>query len=238
MKIITWNCNMAFRLKAGVILKHKPDILVVPECEHPDKLQFSKEAFEPHDILWFGNNQHKGLGIFSYSDYRFKIRKTYNPSLQTIIPVAVHGGQFDFTLYAIWAWNPNDPDGKYVEQIWKALHHYEKHLQREPVILAGDFNSNTIWDKKYRLGNHSHVVQKLEEKKIFSTYHLYHQQEQGKEKHPTLYMYRHKDKPYHIDYCFASAGLAERVKSVEVGKHRFWSRYSDHVPVMVTFQEM
>jgi hypothetical protein len=38
MKIITWNCNMAFRKKADLILAHKPDILIVPECEHPDKL--------------------------------------------------------------------------------------------------------------------------------------------------------------------------------------------------------
>ncbi len=37
MKIITWNCNMAFRKKTDFILAHKPDILLVPECEHPGK---------------------------------------------------------------------------------------------------------------------------------------------------------------------------------------------------------
>jgi len=226
---------MAFRRKAHLILKHNPDILVVPECEHIDKLQFSNSVLSPRDMLWFGNNQHKGLGIFSYGNYRLKLRKTHNPNLQTIIPVSVSGGEFDFTLYAIWAWNPNDPDGKYVEQVWKALQHYEKHLTNKPVILAGDFNSNTIWDKKYRVGNHSHVVQRLAEKNIYSTYHLHHKQEQGKEKHPTLYMYRHKDKPYHIDYCFASAELANKLQSVEIGKHKFWTQYSDHVPVIVTF---
>jgi exonuclease III len=64
MKIITWNCNMAFRKKAAVILAHKPDILIVPECEHPDKLIFNAGIFQPTDVLWFGTNQHKGLGIF------------------------------------------------------------------------------------------------------------------------------------------------------------------------------
>ena len=235
MKLITWNCNMAFRKKAEIILKHKPDILVVPECEHPDKLIFKDDALKPKDSLWFGNNPHKGLGIFSYSAFRFKLRKTYNPRLQTIVPITVTNSQTRFTLYAIWAWNPTDPDGRYVEQIWKALYHYEKHLRNQPVILAGDFNSNTIWDRKYREGNHSHVVKKLEEQGIYSTYHLHHKQEQGKEKHPTLYMYRHKSKPYHIDYCFASSGLTKNLRSVEIGKHRFWTRYSDHVPVMVTF---
>ena len=226
---------MAFRKKAGIILKHKPDILIIQECEQPDKIKFGDTIPSPDSSLWFGNNQHKGLGIFSYNGFRLKLRRTYNPLLKTIIPMAVAGGPFDFTLYAIWAWNPSDPDGRYVEQIWKALHHYDKHLTNKPVILAGDFNSNTIWDKKYRQGNHSHVVKRLEEKNIISTYHLHYKQEQGKEKHPTLYMYRHKDKPYHIDYCFVSAELIDKLQSVEVGRHKFWTQYSDHVPVIITF---
>ena len=62
MKIITWNCNMAFRKKANHILAYKPDILVVPECEHPDKLKFSNDIPKPTDILWFGENKNKGAG--------------------------------------------------------------------------------------------------------------------------------------------------------------------------------
>ena len=237
MKIITWNCNMAFRKKAALILKHKPDIVIVPECEHPDKLIFPGRTKKPSDILWFGNNPNKGLGIFSYSNFRFKLQRNYNPRLQTIIPISVTGGPFDFSLYAIWAWNPTDPEGRYVEQVWKALHHYKRHLAKNNVILAGDFNSNTIWDKLYRTGNHSHVVKWLEEKKIFSAYHLHHKQKQGKEKHATLYMYRHKERPYHIDYCFASAALTDKLESVKVGSHKFWTKYSDHVPLMVNFNE-
>lgn len=233
MKIITWNCNMAFRKKAGIILKHKPDILIVPECEDPGKLKFDDKTIKPSAVLWFGNNPHKGLGIFSYNGYKFTLLKTHNPGLQTIIPIAVKGGSLDFTLYAIWAHNPGDPDGRYVEQVWKAIHHYDKHLTNKTVILAGDFNSNTIWDRPRRIGNHSDVVKRLEEKKIYSSYHLYHRQEQGKEKHPTLYMYRHKDKPYHIDYCFISGDLVPLLHSVRVGGHKFWSQYSDHVPVIV-----
>jgi exonuclease III len=226
---------MAFRKKASIILKHNPDILVIQECEHKDKLV--GHIAQPEDSLWFGNNPNKGLGIFSYNGFRLKLRKTHNPDLQTIIPVLVSGPCPDFTLYAIWAWNPTDREGKYVEQIWKALHHYDKPLTNKPVMLAGDFNSNTIWDRKYREGNHSHVVKRLEEKKIYSTYHFHYKQEQGNEKHPTLYMYRHKDKPYHIDYCFASAGLMKNLKSVEVGRHKRWTKYSDHVPVIVNFND-
>ena len=235
MRIITWNCNMAFRKKADAILAYKPDILVVPECEHPDKLKFGDNTPKPTDVLWFGTNKNKGLGIFSYSDFRFKLRRTHNPSLKTIVPIAVTGGSYDFDLYAVWANNPTDPEGQYVEQVWKAIHHYDKQLTKKRSILAGDFNSNTIWDRKYRAGNHTNVVKYLEEKGIVSCYHVQHKQMQGSEKHPTFYLYKHKDKPYHLDYCFASADIAKRIQSVEIGDHDFWMQYSDHVPVIISF---
>ncbi len=226
---------MAFRKKAGYILKHKPDILIVPECECPEKLIFAENISKPSDTLWFGTNKNKGLGIFSYSNYKFQFLDCHNPELKTIIPIAVTGEEFDFTLFAIWANNPDDADGQYVEQVWKALHHYKEYLSGKPVMLIGDFNSNTIWDKKYRQGNHSHVVQFLEEKEIFSCYHLHHKQIQGKEKHPTFYLYKHKDKPYHLDYCFVSSDMASKIQSVAIGTHKSWILHSDHTPVIVNF---
>src|SRR5882724_7351912 len=109
MRVITWNCNMAFRKKAASILAYKPDILIVQECEHPDKLVFGPGVPTPTDTLWFGVNPHKGLGIFSYSDFRFRLLKTYNPELRFVIPIAVSSPRSKFTLYAVWAHNPDDP---------------------------------------------------------------------------------------------------------------------------------
>jgi exonuclease III len=226
---------MAFRNKADAILALGPDILIVPECEHPDKLIFGQKTKKPGNILWFGTNKHKGLGIFSYCDLRFSVMNSHKPEFRMIIPVSVTGLQHSFTLYAVWANNPADPDGHYIEQVWKALDCYEKQLTGNQTILAGDFNSNTIWDRKYRVSNHSNVVKRLEEKGIYSCYHHYHKQVQGQEQHPTLYMYRHKDKPYHIDYCFASGDLLQKLQDVEVGSFDVWSKYSDHVPLITTF---
>ena len=226
---------MAFRKKADFILAHKPDILIVPECEHPDKLKFNTDTPKPTDILWFGMNRNKGIGIFSYTKFKFKLLNTHNPDLRMIIPIGVTGGKYDFTLYAIWANNPEDPDGQYIEQVWKAIQHYDQDLN-DKTILIGDFNSNSIWDRKHRESNHSNVVKFLESKDIFSSYHLFHKQIQGKEKHPTLYMYRHQDKPYHIDYCFVSKNIARKIKSVEIGDFDIWRKHSDHVPVIVTFK--
>lgn len=228
---------MAFRKKAIHILAHKPDILVVPECECPDNLKFSNDIPKPTDMLWFGENRHKGLGIFSYSGFRFKLIRNHNPNLKMIIPVAVTGNGKKFSLFAIWANNPADPDGQYVEQVWKAIHHYNRQLSRENTILIGDFNSNTIWDRKYRVGNHSHVVDRLKRKGISSSYHIHYGQEHGKEEQPTYYLYRHKDKPYHLDYCFVSADLASKIQSVEIGDYNSWIKYSDHVPVIITLND-
>ncbi|MES2646977.1 MAG: endonuclease/exonuclease/phosphatase family protein [Bacteroidota bacterium] len=199
MKIITWNCNMAFRKKASIILTQKPDILIIVECEHPDKLLYEDETPKPTDLLWFGKNQHKGLAIFSYGNYRFKTLENHNENFKMIIPLEITGGHFNFTLYLVWAHNPGDEDGRYITQVWKAITYYDNLLTDKPSMLIGDFNSNTIWDnKKNRMGSHSAVVKQLEDKGIFSTYHIHHKQTPGTEKHPTFYLYRHENKPYHI----------------------------------------
>jgi exodeoxyribonuclease III len=234
MKIITWNCNMAFRKKAEHILAYKPDIVVVPECECPEKLIFSADVPKPTDILWFGTNKHKGLAILSYGNFKFKLLDCHNEALKMIIPIAVTGGGYDFSLFAIWAFNPGDPDGRYIEQIWKAIHLYDDLLNNKASILIGDFNSNTIWDRKHRAANHSNVVKYLADCDIHSAYHLHHQQEQGKEQHPTFYLYRNQLKPYHLDYCFLSSAIATQIQSVEIGDYDFWIKYSDHVPLIVT----
>jgi exodeoxyribonuclease-3 len=238
MKIITWNCNMAFRKKASYVLEHKPDILIIIECEHPDKLKYKHDVPAPSDQLWFGKNQHKGLAIFSYCDFRFKVMDCHNENFKMVIPIEVTDGKISFTLFLIWAYNPDDRDGRYITRVWKAIQHYDELLTNKLAILIGDFNSNTIWDyKKHRLGSHSSVVNQLESKGIVSCYHLHHNQIQGKEQHPTYYMYRHKNKPYHIDYCFVSTEMIKQLKSMEVGEYDYWMKYSDHVPLIVTFDD-
>lgn len=235
MKLITWNCNMAFRKKARYVLHQKPDIVIVPECECLERLIFDDEKLMPKDIVWHGKNLNKGIGVFSYSDYRFKLLECHNTDFKNILPISVTGGKVDFILFAIWANNPEDKDGHYVTQIWKALHHYEDLIAANKAILVGDFNSNTIWDRPKREGNHSRLVEKLEAYQIFSTYHYFHHQQQGKEEHATLFLYRHQNKPYHMDYCFASHYFVEKLKHVEIGSFEEWATYSDHCPLTVEF---
>ncbi len=227
---------MAFRKKVQSILSQSPDLLIIPECEHPEKLLAESEFPQVNNSLWFGTNKNKGLGIFSFGEYHLKLKKNHNAEYKTIVPIAVKG-PYSFELYAIWANNPGDPDGQYVTQVWKAINHYKKQLLKGDVLLIGDFNSNRIWDKPRRNGNHTHVVEYLEKMGIQSTYHRHHGMEQGKEAHPTFYLYKNKTRPYHIDYCFASENLSKNLTSVEVGKYDSWRHLSDHVPLIVNFNK-
>ena len=100
---------MAFRRKANLILAHKPDIVIIPECEHPDKLKFEPGTPVPNDIFWFGNNQNKGLGVYSLtatisSNYSI----FHNPDYRIILPLIATNNKYEFTLFAIWANNPQD----------------------------------------------------------------------------------------------------------------------------------
>lgn len=226
---------MAFRNKAQFAAHYKPDILIVPECENPDKLKYKEPEHCPTNAVWFGENPNKGLGIFSYTGLNLNVLNIHNSAFKMVVPVTASDHNSAFTVFAVWANNPADKDGQYVTQVWKAIHYYKDLLENDNVILAGDFNSNTIWDRPSRKGNHSDVVAMLAGKGIHSVYHKYFKQPHGQEKHPTHYLYRHRDKPYHLDYCFVSANLLKRLKTVEVGNFADWSAYSDHAPVMATF---
>ncbi len=238
MKIISWNCQGAFRKKAKFILDKNPEVIIIQECEHLEKLETEKILGLPENRLWFGDNKHKGLGIFANENILLRVDENYRSDLKYIVPIVLTSidKESECLIIAIWANNKEDKDGQYVEQVWKAINHYEKLLNIERVILIGDFNSNTIWDRPKRNGNHSDVVQKLASHKIESLYHKKFKQVQGKEKHPTFLLQKNKNKPYHIDYCFASEYLTERIKSFQIGQFEEWLAYSDHVPIEVEFE--
>lgn len=234
MKIITWNCQGAFRKKNRQILNEKPDILIVPECENENKLQFGKLTPKPNDFIWHGDLENKGIGLFSYSDFQFELLNDFNPICRYIIPIKVFNKEASFLLFAIWAMdNKEIKENRYIGQIWLAIKHYED-LLNISSILIGDFNSNAIWDTKDRVANHTDVVEKLKTFNIESLYHKQHSIQHGKEKDFTFFMYRKKEKPYHIDYCFASSKLSENGFNISTGTAEEWLELSDHVPLFVT----
>ena len=237
MRIISWNCNMAFRKKNAAILKYNPDILIISECENEEKLKFGELTPIPTDFYWHGDNENKGIGIFSYSDYKLKKFRNFNPKFRYVIPLAV-GGQNKFNLFAIWAM-PNKENSRegYIGQVWLAMQYYKRKLGSDSILI-GDFNSNKIWDhtQPRRVGNHSAVHEYLKAKDIHSMYHLQTEDELGKEGTPTYFLYKNNTKPYHIDYCFASNAFLTNGFNFSIGEHKDWVKFSDHVPIIADFK--
>jgi len=238
MRIIEWNCQGAFRLKNKEIFELKPDILIVPECETGEKLQFGKLTPAPNDFLWYGDTGKKGIGIFSYSNYKFTLLKEFNPEFRYIVPLELSDGINSFLLYAVWAMdNKNNPLARYIGQVWKAVNYYQETLMNN-TILIGDFNSNQIWDEKERVGNHTDVVNFLNNLKIESLYHKQQNEIHGKESLKTFFMYRNLEKPYHIDYVFASHELVKNGYSLTFENPEKWIDKSDHIPLILDIKEL
>ena len=229
---------MSFRTKAEFILSENPDILIIPECENIERLNFGLYTKQPNDMIWYGNNPHKGIGIFSYSNYKLELlEEIHNPEFKYILPIAVSNEKEQFILFAVWTQKPNSNEN-YVVQIWDAVNYYANILDEENVIIAGDFNSNTIFDRPKKIATHTNLVKFLRDKRIFSTYHYFYKQSHGKEEHMTHFWKRKIEKPFHIDYCFASAKFISELKNVTIGKYEDWTIHSDHKPIIVEFNEL
>lgn len=234
MKIITWNCNGAFRKKFEVFLNLNIDIFVIQECENPAETSDPNYKNWAENYLWIGDTKNKGLGIFASKNIQLKrlnwSDKYNDDPVKYFLPCSVNG---DFNLLAVWTHHNNSPKFGYIGQFWKYLQNNIDEFGN--VLMAGDFNSNVIWDKPDRWWNHSNIVTQLRGMGIESLYHKFYNEVQGKELQPTFYLHRNFSKQYHIDYFFASQGFQERLKDVIVGKYENWKHLSDHIPIEVIF---
>ena len=89
---------MAFRKKAEFILAEQPDILIVQECENPNKLIFKNEVTKPSDLFWYGKNPNKGIGVFTYSDFKIELLKIYDPNFRYVLPLSVSNDKINFII--------------------------------------------------------------------------------------------------------------------------------------------
>jgi exodeoxyribonuclease III len=226
MRIVTWNCQMAFDKKAKALFDLKPDVAVVPECPKRASASLLNAAYKS---CWFGRNPHKGLAVFWRKEW--KIRIIRKPEQKWIVPIAVKAPE-PFTLIAVWT---TSVKLDYSGQVYQFLKAHPAWFQG-PVVVAGDFNSNTRWDEGQGVGEHSDVVRMLEGYGLASAYHVHFNEKQGAESRPTEYFFRHQDKPYHVDYIFVPKPWLPQLREVRVGEYELWSRLSDHCPVIADIQ--
>ena len=145
MKLVTWNTAMKFRSKIEKITPYSADLLIIPECEAPEKWLGNSNFNLTKQFLWFGDNKNKGLAIISLnSKYQITLHPSYSKEFRYIIPLIVSGNE-NFILFAIWTQNTKTKFDSYIGQLYRALIYYNDQLE-QPCILAGDWNSNKIFD--------------------------------------------------------------------------------------------
>lgn len=234
MKIVTWNCNGALRKKFEQLSSLNADIYIIQECENPAHTSHAGYINWATNHLWIGDSKNKGLGIFASRNIELiplDWPNTYQGhSVKHFLPCTVAG---NFDLLAVWAHQNNSPTFEYIGQLWKYLQVNKGKLNK--VIIAGDFNSNSIWDKWDRWWNHADVVRELGEVGIESLYHKFTGEKQGGETQPTFFLQRILSKPYHIDYVFAAQDLSKRLLKLEIGQINRWIQFSDHLPIVCDF---
>ena len=209
-----------------------PDIVVISECENVNRIDFGSFSDKISDSYWIGDNESKGLGIFTFNDFKIELYDNYNDKYKYILPLIISNNNNKYNL--IGCWTKITDDYEYIEQLGNSLLEYDSFISDNNVIITGDLNSHPKWDKIYK-PNHTSVVKQLSEKNIFSSYHHFYKEKPGEEKQSTYYHYHKRDRTFHIDYCFLSKNLIDRLKNFEIGKYDDWIKLSDHVPLIIEF---
>ena len=219
---------MGLDKKREALLSLDSDLLVVPECSEKSVTALGQLGF---NTLWFGSHPKKGLGVISRHEW--PMRALPLPEQKWIVPIEVDSPT-PFKLIAIWACKIGARrEDRYIGQVYRAFMAHPEWFHCGPVIIAGDFNSNKIWDFKRGIGNHSDVVTFLSERGLVSAYHETFGESHGTETCPTFYLYRQRARPYHIDYVFIPQEWTVRLRAVEVGGYDRWSGRSDHCPIVL-----
>lgn len=236
MKIVTWNCNGAFRKKFENISEFDADIYIIQECENPTESGHKDYIKWAENYLWIGDTKNKGLAIFARPNIKLeKLGWTNNFKNHTVkhfLPCKIDN---DFDILAVWTHRNNSPNFGYIGQLWKYIQVNKDRLNGS--LIVGDFNSNTIWDEWDRWWNHTDVVNELNELGIESIYHKLTGEQQGKESVPTLYFQRNLSRPYHIDYIFGAKRFTEQTNKFEIGQAEKWLKLSDHMPIFCKIEQ-
>ena len=236
MKIVTWNCNGALRNKFENLSQLDADIFIIQECENPETIPRQKTSYHKfaQNTLWCGSNKNKGLGVFATNHFILEKQElNYNwrgRSLQWFLPFRLNKQN----ILAVWNHHAKAKAFAYIGQFWLFMQNNKDYFNN--LIIAGDFNSNVIWDHWDRWWNHADCVNELKAKNIESVYHSINNVEQGSEKQNTFFLQKNKSKGYHIDYFFAERNIINKTKKFEILDFNNWKTISDHVPVIWEFE--
>jgi exonuclease III len=231
MRIVTWNCNMKAQAKLPELLKLRPDVAILPECAAPEIAAARSVYGSASSHAWVGQYSIKGLAVLTFGAYTLEqSQPTGIATGKFALPVHVRG-PVSFNLLALWTQGIGGLV-RFVRNAEAALHDHEQFVRAGPAVVAGDLNSNSVWDRDTK-GGHTRLVQRLRELGLESAYHAHFEEPHGAESRPTYFHRRAAGERFHLDYIFVPKEWAAECR-VEVGEPEPWLRFSDHMPVVVS----
>lgn len=218
----------ALHKKWAALTTLQPDIAVVPEAGSPQYPATSKLFETARSHAWVGPNERKGLAAVSFGNYALDPLPHDADERPDALALKVFSPSAEFILIAVWARPRN-----YVRNLHDMLDAYEPHFQAHDVVLAGDFNSNAVWDHLHGAKCHSRLVARLDELGLVSAYHFMRSEPHGAETEPTFFHHKNERRPYHLDYVFLPRSWNSRLLGCNIGDAATWLTMSDHVPMTV-----
>lgn len=228
IKIMTWNCHeMDFEQYMPFCKELSADIMVIAESRQPAK--------NASNCLWVGAGK-RGLAVVARNGYEISGYGLGDDLPSYYQMVSVERQSFRFNLMGVWTQNASP---RYIQGAHQVLDYIKDPFMGpydSDMIVVGDFNSNTTWDKLNGKRNHSSFVKRLRDDHMMaSAYHHFNGEQHGFEQTPTYFHQYKLNQPFHIDYCFAPLEWCDRIVSVFVGSPDEWLKRSDHMPLVVEY---
>jgi exonuclease III len=239
MRIISWNCcwqKEGFTdEKRNEILKLNPDILIVQECKQDDwqKLNYSEKTGH-----WYGDgkesqgNPNKNLGIGIFCNNKFSIdcslfKDLDLSNMRYALPYIIkYKDEEVVTLFSVWAKSGYE---YYHVPIFNSLEYFYTKI-KSSIVLVGDFNTGSQYNNKKNGQYYENIKRELKTK-----YHL-ENCAFWQEWLPTFHREENEDYNFYLDdHCFSL--LSSQVVSFGMGAWRHWSKYSDHIPLIIDFDD-
>jgi len=229
MEIVGWNSHQKFREKIKLFPPDSIDVLIVQECENTETAAKAYESAGWKHV-WMGDNIHKGLGIFVPISREIEKLDWGISDCKYFLPVQISRS---VVMVGVWAKGGKSNSVRYAGQINRFLDQHIGEVELNSAFIIGDFNSNSIWDKRHKTANHTQNNKRLNSIGLQSLYHVVQSAQNGLEEHPTFYLSYDKEKPYHIDYVYLPDSIVAKSR-IEIGMPNKWLKYSDHMPLFIT----
>jgi endonuclease/exonuclease/phosphatase family metal-dependent hydrolase len=230
--LTSWNCAGALRRKWPRLQALGADIIAVQECEDPARSgDAAYRDWAGQSYRWCGATKDKGLGLFARGPGAAALPLNWPGPAQYLLAAEIGG----VPICAVWA-HRGAVGRPYIGQLHLALQSPPDWLNHPQAVLLGDFNTNAIWDRPRRAWGHGPTLAQLTARGMASAYHQHRGVAHGAEAHPSFFLHRSRDKPYHLDYLYAGRGWA--VEDCQIGAPQDWLAHSDHMPLTVRLRPL